>query len=526
VGAPLVNDAVRVAVDGLLTTADLAARPDFALGLAVVSPSSRTVAGPGGTADVEPRVMQVLVVLADHAGQVVTREALFRRCWGGVYVGDDSLNRAIAAVRRLASEIGGGSFEIETIPRTGYRLEGAAAPLAVESAAVSPEQRISRRSLIAGSAAAVAGAAALVAGGLSWNRRQDPDDPQFAALMKRAEASLRSGPTVENTKTLQILRRAVSARPDSAKGWGTLALFQSIVAPASANAEELVEDAKRAASKALAMDPKESNALLAMFELEGPGLDWFTRDKRLRHILAVDPENVMAISELVALLQSAGLNRESWNWNERAIRIEPVVPDLLCRRAMKLWIFRRYSDADKVIDQARALWPSLQFVWWVRFLLLATTGRAFAAKAMLDSDPTALPPPSKAMWRPSLAALDDPTPGNITRAREACIAAGRLAGSLAAHGVMILGALNQVDAAFEIADGFLLWRGRVVRTGENRAKELGTDPEWRMGIQWLFTPPCASMRRDGRFAQLCDARGLTDYWKRRGVRPDYLLADR
>src|SRR5690348_18255390 len=105
IGGGAVNDAVAVATDGLLTTAELAARPDFTLGLAAVSPSSRTIAGPGGTADVEPRVMQVLVVLAEADGQVVTREALFQRCWGGVFVGDDSLNRAIAAVRKLAADV-------------------------------------------------------------------------------------------------------------------------------------------------------------------------------------------------------------------------------------------------------------------------------------------------------------------------------------------------------------------------------------------------------------------------------------
>ncbi len=120
------NDAVPVSSDGFLTTAGLAARPDFTLGLAVVSPSTRTIAGPGGTADVEPRVMQVLLVLADAAGQVVTRERLFHRCWGSVYVGDDSLNRAIGAVRKLATDIADGSFEVETIPRTGYRLTGGA----------------------------------------------------------------------------------------------------------------------------------------------------------------------------------------------------------------------------------------------------------------------------------------------------------------------------------------------------------------------------------------------------------------
>ena len=84
-GGGAVNDAVRVSTDGFLTTAELAARADFTLGLAVISPSTRSVAGPGGAADVEPRVMQVLVVLAEATGQVVTRETLFQRCWGGVY---------------------------------------------------------------------------------------------------------------------------------------------------------------------------------------------------------------------------------------------------------------------------------------------------------------------------------------------------------------------------------------------------------------------------------------------------------
>src|SRR5215203_588904 len=107
---------------GLLTTAELAARAEFDIGEARVRPSTRTVVGPGGQTDVEPRVMQVLVVLADAAGSVVTRKTLFQRCWGSPLVGDDSLNRAIAGVRRIASDIASGSFEVETVPRTGYQL--------------------------------------------------------------------------------------------------------------------------------------------------------------------------------------------------------------------------------------------------------------------------------------------------------------------------------------------------------------------------------------------------------------------
>src|SRR5690349_18260424 len=117
-------DALRQRGLGTLTPADLAGVPDFRLGEAAVSPSRRTLQGPGGTVAVEPRVMQVLVVLAEDPGSVVSRETLFERCWGSVYVGEDSLNRVIGSLRRLASDIGCGSFEIETITRTGYRLVG------------------------------------------------------------------------------------------------------------------------------------------------------------------------------------------------------------------------------------------------------------------------------------------------------------------------------------------------------------------------------------------------------------------
>src|SRR5947209_1950078 len=126
-GDEALNEWVRASADGLLTTAALAAREDFALGHAVFSPSTRTITGPGGTTDVEPRVMQVLVVLADAGGNVVTRNTLFERCWGDVHVGDDSLNRVIGRVRKLAGEIASGSFVVETTPRTGYRLSQSAA---------------------------------------------------------------------------------------------------------------------------------------------------------------------------------------------------------------------------------------------------------------------------------------------------------------------------------------------------------------------------------------------------------------
>ena len=86
---------------------------------------------------------------------------------------------------------------------------------------------------------------------------------------------------------------------------------------------------------------------------------------------------------------------------------------------------------------------------------------------------------------------------------------------------MYLCALGLADTAFELTEGFLLWRGKMISKDAANGKEV--DDYSRRMTQWLFTPPVAIMRADPRFKKLCDEFGLTSYWNARGVRPDYLV---
>jgi DNA-binding winged helix-turn-helix (wHTH) protein/tetratricopeptide (TPR) repeat protein len=518
-------DALRGSEDKLLRAADLAEREDFKLGETVVSPSTRAISGPGGSTSVEPRIMQVLVVLADAAGHVVTRDILFQRCWGGVYVGDDSLNRVIATVRKLASEIANGSFAVGTVPRTGYKLTvlHGATPR-TKGARRAAGSGISRRgALIAGSAVAALGGLGL------WSALNSRADRRFDDMLNEIAGPVRSGrPDWDAERTTGRLRQAVAARPDSAKAWGLLALVSSLVAQGDGKiSARALEEAKNAARRALAIDAKEPNALLAMFELQGSTLDWATRDRRLRAIIAIDPTNLIAIGELTLMLQATGLSRESWNWNERALALDPLSLIFLGRRALKLWIAGRVPEADQTIDQLRALYPTNPGPWFVRFLILALTGRPRAAQAMLDPDPARLGSPQDVkLWRASLAALEQSSPETIGRAREACYDAAKSPGGSVGDAVMILSALGEVDAAFDVVNGFVLSRGAIVRRGAAPSNAEFNEAVLRINTQLLFTPPCAVMRADPRFLPLCEAMGLGDYWRGRGVKPDYLLAER
>jgi len=513
----------------------LARRPDFRLASGIVRPSVRTVEGPGGSAAAEPRVMQVLLAFADAGGAVLTRDDLLRICWKGMIVGDDSINRAVAEVRRIARETGAG-FGIETIPRIGYRLTGGAAtnarplsepesipaPVEATPGPVDPIPVKATRRWIIGGALAATGA---VAFGV-WTAFRPRPDPRYLELLDRGKQALRMGLPGSKTQGVEYFREAVTIRPDDAEAWGLLAVAQHNVADYASpqEASVAVEASEQAARRALALDPREPNALVAVALLQQTLDDWFTTERRLRDVLAIAPDNIAALDFLVALLQAGGYYRESWDLNERAVAVDPLRPAFQQRRALKHWIMGRPLEADHVIARAFELWPLHPFVWNARLLIFAFTGQTRAARILIDdqaTDPIMLTPTGVATWRTSLTALETRSPVDITKARDANLAAAPQSPGLSVHAIMILSALNALDAAYSIIDGLMLRRGQFVSQAHGRERENG--PQWRE-TQWLFTPATKPLRDDPRFSSLCDTIGLTEYWRRRGIEPDERLA--
>jgi DNA-binding winged helix-turn-helix (wHTH) protein len=83
----------------------------------------------GGTVvRVEPKVMDVLVKLAERPGRVVPKEELVHAVWGREYLAQSVLTRAVAELRRLLQDDAHAPRYIETIPKRGYRLIASVAP--------------------------------------------------------------------------------------------------------------------------------------------------------------------------------------------------------------------------------------------------------------------------------------------------------------------------------------------------------------------------------------------------------------
>jgi DNA-binding winged helix-turn-helix (wHTH) protein/tetratricopeptide (TPR) repeat protein len=498
----------------------LAGRGDFPLGRARVLPSRRVIEGPGGSVTVEPRVMQVLLALADAGGEVVGREELLRLCWPGVTVGEDSLNRAVAEARRVARTVDGG-FAIQTIQRVGYCLtiEGASREKGTEPTRRIGSHRLTRRRL-------VASGAVLTLGGLAgWALLAPRTDPRAADLMQRAEQQLRYALPDSQAQGVSLLREAVAIEPRQARAWGLLALALRQVAE-NASPDEVagaVQASENAARRALELDPREGNALTALATLQPSFGDWLSEEKRLLEVLEVAPNNVAAISALVVLLQQVARQRESWSLNERALELDPLSPVHQFRRSLKQWIFGRVHEADITIERALHLWPRHPAVWNARVVIFAFTQRARAGLLALDDPatrPDSITPETDRFWRVSLTALATQSRADIAAARAIILRAAVSSPGFAHNAIMVLSALGDIDAAFAVAEGYFLRRGPTVGSLWTGAGQMPVnDHRWRRNMM-LWTPPTARMRADPRFKRLCEGIGLTDYWRRRGIRPE------
>jgi len=108
----------------------------FRLDQVTVEPTTGQVAGPGGREKLDPKVMDVLVMLAQHAHSVVMREEMLTRLWPDSVVTDESLSRCVYELRRQLSLAGGDErykAMLETVPKRGYRLNAEVLPLVAEA---------------------------------------------------------------------------------------------------------------------------------------------------------------------------------------------------------------------------------------------------------------------------------------------------------------------------------------------------------------------------------------------------------
>ena len=137
--------------------------------------------------------LQVLLLLLDHQGELVTRDELRTALWPGRTFVDfeDGLNHAIRRLREALGDSAENPRFIETLPRLGYRFIGPVATLppaskltVVASVRESPWQRLGRRFFLIGALSVVA-----LAFLISWFATHKPPGPPPQLAERRLTAN-------------------------------------------------------------------------------------------------------------------------------------------------------------------------------------------------------------------------------------------------------------------------------------------------------------------------------------------------
>ncbi|MBY8825014.1 winged helix-turn-helix domain-containing protein [Sphingomonas colocasiae] len=458
--------------------------PDFSLGGATISPSTRNISGPAGRIAVEPRMMQVLIAMAEVPGGLVTRESLLERCWGGAVVGDDSLNRAVAGLRRALGEAVGEAVRIETISGAGYRLTVAE---------------------VARDSADDAGDRAIDSGWQSW----------------------KLGLPVVDDEAIARLRAAAAAQPGRADVPGMLALVLRNAAEYAdlAQCPALVRECELAAAQALARDPRQIHARAALIGLPPLYGDWTARRAGLCAALAENPDNFAAEHDLCMLEMATGRPSVAAAISSRLMAIDPLTATLHYKQVYQLWSVGDLAGMDRIGDRGMQLWPRHPAIWLARLWSLAFTGRVRQAIQQLRESEARpdLPQPAIETFAITLDALadrDDRT--RHARAVERNLRAAELGPAQSLAATIHLSGLGEAEAALSVAEGYFLRRGTVSVGVYKTVSDPSVTDQHRRVTQMLFLPVCAPLRAHPHFARLCADMGLSAYWESAGIAPDFL----
>jgi eukaryotic-like serine/threonine-protein kinase len=111
----------------------------YAFGPYRLDSEQRVLVRYGTPVPLTPKATEILLVLVEHAGHMVDKDALIKRVWSDAFVEEGNLNKNIFFLRKALGKWEGEREYIETVPKRGYRF---VAPVnEVTHAEVAPQQR-------------------------------------------------------------------------------------------------------------------------------------------------------------------------------------------------------------------------------------------------------------------------------------------------------------------------------------------------------------------------------------------------
>jgi DNA-binding winged helix-turn-helix (wHTH) protein/Tfp pilus assembly protein PilF len=335
----------------------------------------------GQVTRLQDKPLQLLVLLLERPGELVTREELQERLWGFSKYHDfeDSLNQAVRKLREALGDNAANPRFVETIPRRGYRflaeIEGQKAaarpsptsptPITAGALPSAPAVRRWKPALAAACLAII-----LATAGVDlWRRFQG------RSARRQAEASWREGKELlarrnllSSREAIVKFRRAIELQPDFAPAYAGLAF-------ASLNVHHLrTAAALEMADHAVRLDPQcgECQGVLG-YLLYSRAWNWSQSGVHLERAVRLSPDDAQirlwAAQREIAIGRLAEASRQI----EEILSRHPQAFQVYILQSACQYLMRDYESAIRTAD--RALAADMQSAWQWRARALYQLGR-------------------------------------------------------------------------------------------------------------------------------------------------------
>lgn len=85
-------------------------------------PSERLLESGGKRVRLTPRLTDLLILMLDHRGELVTKEMILQSLWPNSFVEENNINQAVSALRKTLARSAASVQFIETVPKLGFRF--------------------------------------------------------------------------------------------------------------------------------------------------------------------------------------------------------------------------------------------------------------------------------------------------------------------------------------------------------------------------------------------------------------------
>ena len=321
---------------------------------------------------VEPKIMDLLFLLASRPGEVFSREEVLAALWPDVVVGDDSLARSVSRLRKALGDDSRAPTYLQTISKRGYCL---IAPVRAASPELAPRGSGKRRRLVR-----VLAAIAVIAiiGVAIFGLLRVSDDhaavDDAARLPSRADDFYFQYRRADNEAARELYERVIAADPDDATALAGLAntLTQTVIrwpdAPGVADlprttlgeamatgrtstpeARQVLGRARSLAERAVAVAPQNPTAYRALGLVTAAQGDFPGARRAYEQAIALDPDAWGALFNMGDLQDIQGDTEGAIVWFERAYAAMGRVYDTQAPR-VRPW----YAETGALIGRRHA----------------------------------------------------------------------------------------------------------------------------------------------------------------------------